>query len=268
MMHQHLLQAPGHLADAISAVYLCRYVRRPSSSRRRSGSPTIRRAPHVIFRPDAGRRYIAFNKPYGVLSQFTQPEESARETLALFGFPPDVYPIGRLDYDSEGLLLLSDDPGLNARLLDPKHGHPRIYLAQVEGIPAPDALRRLESGVIVAGHRTLPARAELLADDPGLPPRPVPIRHRRSIPTSWLRLELTEGKNRQVRRMTAAVGHPTLRLVRVAIGRLHLDTLALRPGEWRMLTHEQLRLALQHAPGNVVSRPQGRTAGTRRRRRP
>ncbi len=173
---------------------------------------------------------LAFFKPYGVLTQFT-PDQPGQRTLADFGFPPRVYPLGRLDLDSEGLLLLSDEPGLNSRLLDPESGHPRTYLAEVEGIPSREAIDALRKGGIdLKGHRTRPCKATLLEGPPDLPPRDPPVRFRKSVPTSWLELTLTEGKNRQVRRMTAAVGFPTLRLVRVAIGQLSLTE--LKPGEW------------------------------------
>ena len=175
---------------------------------------------------------LAFNKPYGVLSQFT-PDGSPNRPLSEFGFPPEVYPIGRLDADSEGLLLLSDEPSLNAQLLHPREGHRRIYWAQVERIPTVEALQQLQTGVIVAGRNTLPCRARLLDPQPLILPRVPPIRFRKNVLDCWIELELVEGKNRQVRRMTAAVGHPTLRLVRVQIGQFALDTLA--PGHWRVL---------------------------------
>jgi 23S rRNA pseudouridine2457 synthase len=183
---------------------------------------------------------IAFNKPYGVLSQFTPEPGSPYRTLADFGFPERVYAIGRLDGDSEGLLLLSDEPGLNTRLLDPKHGHRRVYWAQVERVPSADALRELERGVLVQGKKTLPCRARLLDDEPEMPLREPSVRFRKNVPTAWIELELTEGRNRQVRRMTAAIGHPTLRLLRVRIGEFALGTLA--PGEWRELTADERRL--------------------------
>lgn len=173
---------------------------------------------------------LAFHKPYGVLSQFT-PDGSPNRTLAEFGFPKDVYPIGRLDADSEGLILLSDEPGLNTRLLDPENGHPRCYWAQVERIPSPESLRLLASGVTIQDYKTRPCDVLLLDPQPEVPPRNPPIRVRKSVPDCWLSLELIEGKNRQVRRMTAAIGHPTLRLLRMQIGSLHLDSLA--PGVWR-----------------------------------
>ncbi|WP_367874450.1 pseudouridine synthase [Luteolibacter sp. Populi] len=180
---------------------------------------------------------VAFNKPYGVLSQFT-PDHPGQRTLAEFGFPKDVFPIGRLDQDSEGLLLLGNEPALVSRLLDPAKGHPRTYHVQVEGLPDSEALRRLAAGGLdIKGHRTLPCRAQLLDPAPDFPPRDPPVRFRKSIPDCWLELILTEGKNRQVRRMTAAVSHPTLRLVRVAIGALTLETLP--PGTWKELTPEE-----------------------------
>jgi 23S rRNA pseudouridine2457 synthase len=179
---------------------------------------------------------IAFNKPYGVLSRFTGDGSPGR-TLAEFGFPGRVYPIGRLDADSEGLLLLSDERGLNEQLLQPRHAHEREYWAQVERIPAQDALRRLGQGVVVQGRETLPCRAWILAPQPEIPPRLPPIRVRKTVPACWLGLELIEGKNRQVRRMTAAVGHPTLRLIRVRIGRFGLG--ALPVGAWRELSQPE-----------------------------
>jgi 23S rRNA pseudouridine2457 synthase len=175
---------------------------------------------------------IAFHKPCGILSRFTS-EGPHRRTLAAFGFPAGVYPIGRLDAESEGLLLLSDEPELNQRLLHPHHSHPRLYWAQIERIPSADLLARLSRGVVVQGRRTRPGRVWLLDPTPQVPPREPPIRFRKAVPTCWIALELTEGKNRQVRRMTAAVGHPTLRLIRVRIGGFELGNLA--PGQWRIL---------------------------------
>jgi 23S rRNA pseudouridine2457 synthase len=199
-------------------------------------------APPVIshFHPNSKKLYLAFFKPYGVLSQFTQPDDSEKKTLKEFDFPENVYPIGRLDWDSEGLLLLSDDPKLNEALLHPSRRHRRTYLAQVDNVPDQKALQQLESGVIIQGAKTLPAQAKLLEGEPHLPPRPVPIRYRKEIPTAWIELSITEGKNRQVRKMTAAVGHPTLRLVRVSIGGLKLTGLALQPGEWIRLSEQQI----------------------------
>lgn len=179
---------------------------------------------------------IAFYKPFDVLSQFTQEHPSHR-TLAEFGFPSRVYPIGRLDRDSEGLLLLSDEAKWTDLLLNPKHGHRRTYQAQVEGSATEDAMKKLRAGGIDLGDfKTLRCEAAILDAEPSHPARNPPIRYRKSVPTSWFELTLTEGKNRQVRRMTAAVGFPTLRLVRVAIGGLRLDSLGLRPGEWRELS--------------------------------
>jgi 23S rRNA pseudouridine2457 synthase len=203
-------------------------------TRARTGSrPSTAVASVPTFGLTSGPVLIAFHKPYGVISQFT-PDGSPNRNLANFGLPPGVYPIGRLDADSEGLLLLSDEPDLNQRLLHPKQAHARLYWAQVENIPRPEALRRLERGLLLQGRKTLPCRASLLEPPPLLPPRVPPIRQRKSIPTAWIALELIEGKNRQVRRMTAAVGHPTLRLIRVRIGAFELGDLPV--GAWRELS--------------------------------
>jgi 23S rRNA pseudouridine2457 synthase len=172
---------------------------------------------------------LIFNKPYGVLSQFTE-DGSANRTLSEFGLPKDVYAIGRLDADSEGMLLLSDEPGLNTQLLDPKHAHTRCYWAQVENIPTPEALEQLSNGVFIKDYKTMPARAWMIDPQPNIAAREPPIRIRLSIPDCWIGLELIEGKNRQVRKMTAAVGHPTLRLMRVSMGTLQLGDLA--SGSW------------------------------------
>lgn len=176
---------------------------------------------------------IAFWKPYDVLSQFTDRAQPPRATLADFIDLPDVWGAGRLDRDSEGLLVLSDNPRLRTVLTAPEHHVPRTYWAQVEGIPDKVALAALRSGVPVRGKRTRPAKARLLDGPPNIEARPVPIRVRKSIPDCWIELQLTEGRNRQVRRMTAAVGHPTLRLVRWSIGSLTLKGLA--PGSYRHL---------------------------------
>ncbi|HUE37259.1 MAG TPA: pseudouridine synthase [Candidatus Acidoferrum sp.] len=176
---------------------------------------------------------IAFNKPFGVLSQFTS-DGSKNRALAAFGFPKDVYPIGRLDADSEGLLLLSDEPEWNAKLLQPRHAHEREYWAQVERIPSPEQLKKLERGVMIEGRKTLPCRAWMLEPQPAIPPRDPPIRFRKSVPDCWIALELIEGKKRQVRKMTAAIGHPTLRLLRVRIGNFWLGD--LEAGKWKMLS--------------------------------
>lgn len=185
---------------------------------------------------------IAFNKPYGVLSQFTS-DGSSNRPLAEFGFPSRVYPIGRLDADSEGLLLLSDEPELNERLLHPRRGHRRVYWAQVERVPDAAALAKLSRGPVIQGRKSLPCRAWLLDPQPEVPPRDPPIRFRKRVPTSWIGLELIEGKNRQVRRMTAAVGHPTLRLLRVQIGEFTLGNLA--PGAWKELNEAERALVLR-----------------------
>ena len=215
---------------------------------------------------------IAFHKPFGVISRFTR-DGSPNRTLAEFGFPNNVYPIGRLDADSEGLLLLSDEPEWNERLLHPRHAHEREYWAQVERIPTPETLKKLARGVVIQGRKTLPGRAWLLepqpevipasvaaprqsavfsrgqsaalcrgAATPKLPPRDPPIRFRKSVPDCWIGLELVEGKNRQVRRMTAAIGHPTLRLIRVRIGNFWLGNLP--PGQWRILNPAERQLML------------------------
>lgn len=178
---------------------------------------------------------LAFHKPYGVLSQFTPEPGSRWRTLAEFGLPKGVYALGRLDADSEGLLLFSDEAGLNSRLLDPSHAHRREYWVQVERIPSEAALRELARGVKLGDYRTQPCKVGRLDITPALPPRDPPIRVRKNVPDCWLSLELIEGRNRQVRRMTAAVGHPTLRLVRARIGALTLEQLALTPGCWREL---------------------------------
>ena len=178
-------------------------------------------------------RLILFNKPYGVLSQFTDrgTEGSPRATLSEFIDIPGVYPAGRLDRDSEGLLLLTDDGKLQARISDPRHKAAKTYLVQVEGEPDEDALAALRGGVTLKDGPTRPAQATRIAPPPDLWPRDPPIRVRKSIPDTWLRLTISEGRNRQVRRMTAHVGHPTLRLVRWSIGDWSLDGLA--PGIWR-----------------------------------
>jgi 23S rRNA pseudouridine2457 synthase len=174
------------------------------------------------------------NKPYGVLSQFTEgTAEPGAATLAGFGLPPGVYPAGRLDRDSEGLLLLSDDGRLIHRLLNPKHGHSRTYWVQVEGVVGEDALSRLTAGVTIRGHVARAVAASRLDPLPALPDRVPPIRARKTVPDDWMEIVLTEGRNRQVRRMTAAVGLPCLRLVRVAVGALRLGDLA--PGAWRFV---------------------------------
>jgi 23S rRNA pseudouridine2457 synthase len=183
---------------------------------------------------------IAFHKPYGVLCQFT-PDQPGQRTLADFGLPKNVYPLGRLDLDSEGLLLLSDEPGLNDLLLHPRNAHPRTYLVQVEGVPNEAAIRKLgEGALVIRGHCCRPCDASILSPRPDIPPRDPPIRVRKDIPDTWIRIQLTEGKNRQVRRMTAAVGHPTLRLLRTKIGSFSAESLI--PGAWRELNPEERTL--------------------------
>jgi len=206
---------------------------------------------------------IAFHKPFGVLSQFTS-DGSPNRPLAEFGFPKNVYAIGRLDADSEGLLLLSDEARWNEQLLHPRHAHEREYWVQVERIPSTEALAQLQRGVLVQGRKTLPCKAWMLEPQPTIIvakpaesaaekveaaggdrekpkvfPRVPPIRFRKSVPDCWIGLELVEGKNRQVRRMTAAVGHPTLRLLRVRIGRFWLGDLP--PGQWRILKADEVQ---------------------------
>lgn len=178
--------------------------------------------------------YILFNKPYGILSQFSGDVDTLKEYIPI----SNIYPVGRLDRDSEGLVLLTNDGLLQHRLSDPRFEHPRIYWAQVEGIPKERSLQEMRQGVIIQGYRTRPAGVRMLPEEPEIPPRDPPIRFRKTVPTTWLELVLVEGRNRQVRRMTAAVGHPTLRLVRVAIGELTLGN--LKPGEWRELTPAEL----------------------------
>ena len=196
------------------------------------------------------RQYILFYKPYGVLCQFTDDSESPRPTLKEYIEIPEVYSVGRLDFDSEGLLLLTNDGQLKHRLIDPQFAHSRTYWVQVEGIPTEDALQQLCQGVNIQGYRTKPALGRLLDTEPNLPPRQPPIRTRANVPTAWIELILTEGKNRQVRKMTAAVGFPTLRLVRVAIAHLRLENLSV--GEWRELTEPELQeLRLKVLPRRI-----------------
>ncbi len=185
-------------------------------------------------------RCILFYKPYGVLSQFTDNSgETKRQTLKDYISVPAVYPVGRLDWDSEGLMLLTNNGQLQHRLSHPRFGHKRTYWVQVERIPDAVALTQLQQGVIIENYYTRPALVELLSAEPLLPPRQPPIRFRKNVPTAWLEMTLTEGKNRQVRRMTAKVGFPTLRLVRVAIADLSLED--LQPGQWRDLTPGQIK---------------------------
>lgn len=182
-------------------------------------------------------RYLLFWKPYAVLTQFE--DQAQRPTLKSFIEVPRVYPVGRLDQDSEGLLLLTDDGPLAHTLTDPRYSHPRTYWAQVEGVPGVENLQPLTVGIAISDYVTRPAKVRILTEEPAFPPRPVPIRFRQAIPTTWIELILTEGRNRQVRRMTAQMGFPTLRLIRVALGGLTLDGLV--PGQWRDLTPEEVQ---------------------------
>ncbi len=188
-------------------------------------------------------QYLIFNKPYGVLSQFSDRSAQPRPTLKDYIDVADIYPVGRLDRDSEGLLLLTNHGALQHRLSHPTFAHPRTYWAQVEGCPHPAALHQLRTGVAVKDYRTRPAQVALLSPAPNVPPRDPPIRHRQAIPTTWIELTLTEGRNRQVRRMTAAVGFPTLRLIRVEIA--HLQLASLSPGQWRFLTRSETQQLYQ-----------------------
>jgi 23S rRNA pseudouridine2457 synthase len=182
-------------------------------------------------------KYFALNKPYGVISQFTR--EAGRKTLAdIYKFPKNVYPVGRLDMDSEGLLLLTDDKSLTEYLLNPENRHEREYYAEVEGIPTKKELKRLESGVIIERKMTLPAKAKML-DNIKIEAREKPIRFRKNIPDCWISLTLIEGRNRQVRKMTAAIRHPTLRLIRVRIKNILLGD--MKPGEVRILSDTEIK---------------------------
>jgi len=189
---------------------------------------TRRPRPGPLQRAAAEARIILLNKPFNVLCQFTDP--GGRATLSDYLSIPQVYAAGRLDYDSEGLVLLTDSGPVQHRIADPRAKLPKTYWVQVEGVPSPEAIRELSSGVQLKDGMTKPAQVALL-EEPDIWLRTPPIRERSLIPTSWLSLTITEGKNRQVRRMTAAVGLPTLRLIRYAIGPWHLESLA--PGEWR-----------------------------------
>lgn len=183
-------------------------------------------------------------KPYGVVSRFTP--EGAWLSLKPFGpFRSGVYPIGRLDADSEGLLFLTDDSFLTHRLTDPAFEHPKTYIVQVDRIPDAHAIAQLRAGVLIEGKMTRPAEARLLADEPVFPPRPVPVRFRKNVPTAWIELILREGRNRQVRKMTAAVGHPTLRLIRTRVGEFTLE--GLEPGQSRELSTEEYQRLRQWA---------------------
>jgi 23S rRNA pseudouridine2457 synthase len=214
-------------------------------------------------------RYLLFNKPFNVLSQFTQGTQenpcSPRATLAAFIPVRDVYPVGRLDYDSEGLMLLTSDGTLQHQLTDPRFKHPRTYWVQVEGVATLEAARRLTEGVLIQGRRTKPCDAHIVSE-PSVPPREPPIRVRQRIPTSWLQITLTEGRNRQVRRMTAAVGFPTLRLIRIALGSLTLGDLS--PGSWRDLREDELDTLRRQPTLYKKGRPRCGPPNPRRTSRP
>jgi 23S rRNA pseudouridine2457 synthase len=199
-------------------------------SKRESKRPNVKRMPSP--------RTFAFNKPYGVLPCFTDAQ--GRPTLADYVNIPEVYAAGRLDFDSEGLMLLTSDSALAHHITDPQHKLPKVYLAQVERVPDDEALKQLSRGILLKGTRTRPTEVQLLSKPPEIPERLVPIRFRKSVPTSWLKITLREGLNRQVRRMTAAVGHPTLRLIRIAIGSIVLGD--LKPGQWRELMDDEVAL--------------------------
>jgi 23S rRNA pseudouridine2457 synthase len=184
-------------------------------------------------------KYIMFHKPYGVLSQFTQ-ESPKHITLKDYIDVPEIYPVGRLDWDSEGLMLLTNDGQLQHRLANPRFGHKRTYWVQLEHIPDGEAVNKLCTGVEIQNYQTRPAQVKLFLEEPTISERNPPIRFRKNIPTAWLEMTLTEGKNRQVRRMTAAVGFPTLRLIRVSITNLQLN--GLQPGEWRYLTAPEIQI--------------------------
>ena len=191
-------------------------------------------------------KYIIFYKPYGVLCQFTDNSDNPRPTLKDYISIPEVYPVGRLDLDSEGLLLLTNNGQLQNRLAHPKFAHSRTYYVQVERIPDESALNKLRNGVTIKNYRTRKAKVRLLATEPDLPLRIPPIRDRLTVPTCWLEMTLIEGKNRQIRRMTAAVGFPTLRLVRISIGNnaYKLELAGLNPGEWRKLSEFETKRLL------------------------
>ncbi len=192
-------------------------------------------------------QYILFYKPFQVLSQFS--EEGSKKTLADFlkGIQKNIYPVGRLDFDSEGLLLLTNDTALNQKLLQPKFAHQKTYFVQVEGTPKDDDIAALRKGVSIAvngkKHQTLPAIVRLIDEPKNLPERNPPVRFRKNIPTAWMAITIGEGKNRQVRKMTATIGFPTLRLIRMSIGNLEIAN--MQPGEFRFLNEAELQLLFQ-----------------------
>jgi 23S rRNA pseudouridine2457 synthase len=181
-------------------------------------------------------RYIIFNKPYDVLSQFT-PEDGAK-SLAEFGLPKDVYPAGRLDKDSEGLLLLTDDGPLIEKLLNPKNEKPKTYWVLVERVPTEEELQRMRDGLQIEDYTTRPCQVKILDPQPDVPPRDPPVRFRKTVQDIWIEVRIVEGKNRQVRKMTAAIGHPTLRLIRMKIA--NLDLSGLSPGEWMEIPKSEI----------------------------
>jgi 23S rRNA pseudouridine2457 synthase len=185
-------------------------------------------------------RYILFHKPYGVLSQFT-PEDGARSLLE-FDLPKGVYAAGRLDKDSEGLLLLTDDGPLIERLLNPKSHKQKTYWVLVERIPTEEKLQKMRHGLRIEDYTTRPCEVKILEPQPTVPPRDPPVRFRKSVQDIWVEIKIVEGKNRQVRKMTAAIGHPTLRLIRVGIGNLTLSNLA--PGDWKEISREEVKAVL------------------------
>ncbi|NEM97243.1 pseudouridine synthase [Pontibacter burrus] len=196
-------------------------------------------------------KYIILNKPYEVLTQFT--DETGRATLKDYVKVHDIYPVGRLDYDSEGMVLLTDDKALQHRLSDPKFKIEKTYWVQVDGVPTEEALEELRRGVTIKGTKTAPAKASILEMEPQVWERSTPIRFRKNIPATWVEIKISQGMNRQVRRMTAAIGYPTLRLIRPSIGPLTLGD--LQPGEYRELTSEEVSKLKSLVAGSSYSRP-------------
>ncbi|NDK56263.1 pseudouridine synthase [Pontibacter fetidus] len=196
-------------------------------------------------------KYIILNKPYEVLTQFT--DETGRATLKDYVKIPNIYPVGRLDYDSEGMVLLTDDKTLQHRLSDPKFKIEKTYWVQVDGLPTEEALEELRQGIIIKGIRTAPAKARILEPEPNVWERSTPIRFRKEIPATWVEVKISQGMNRQVRRMTAAVGYPTLRLIRPSIGPLTIGD--LQPGEYRELTADEISKLKSLTAGSISKTP-------------